>query len=131
MTDPKTQHWFERVVKDLFKPNAETFAEILARDGIAVALFEPMALAQATARMLGWNGSSPVFEMPRKVIKPYARRIERDFGDEVCADWLTRRRGPGRIFLLVHAGNLLINVDSDGYWLEPGSLDAERKRASH
>lgn len=48
--------------------------------------------------------------------------------DNVSRAWLTRVDGDARILVLQPqtGGNLLINLGVDGFYFEPGSLDAER-----
>jgi hypothetical protein len=59
-----------------------------------------------------------------------ARRVamilERDYPkDEVGPRWFRRSNGPGRIFVIMGQGTLLLNIDDTGLSLEPGSLVEE------
>ena len=118
------QELMDRIVKKGFGENAEAIMPIIARNEIAVVVFELDPANWSAARDFGWDGKSPVFKMSKSLIKNFARGIRANFPDDKATPrWLENGRF-GRIFLLIHHGTLLVNFDPEsGYSLEPGSDD--------
>ncbi len=118
-----------RLLEVGIKPHAEKIAEIAARGDIAVVVFEVddmfgdrrlIETSKAGLRALGWRGEN-VFALNRT----RATRLLAD-ADAVTARWVGRRqRGVTRIFVAMHTGTLLVNLDAEGYSLERGSPDAD------
>lgn len=115
---------FERLFKSGIQPHAQAITEILSRGEIAVVVFELHPSHRKAARAIGWKGK-PVFPIPRAT----AYRMAMATGDEVTRRWVKREQGPGRIFVMMHLGTLLLNLDPEtGFSLEPGSTYTERER---
>jgi len=52
--------------------------------------------------------------------------LEHDYPkDEVAPRWFRRSEGPGRVFVVMGEGSLLLNITDNGISLEPGSIAEE------
>ena len=52
--------------------------------------------------------------------------LEHDYPkDEVAPRWFRRSQGPGRVFVVMGEGSLLLNISDNGISLEPGSIAEE------
>ena len=93
-------------------PNAMEIAKIVENGDVAVVMAGP----GEKSRVLKMQGKA-------RIAKEW-----RDLGDEAAARWLSGFRR-GRIFYVDEGlGTLCINFSpSDGYSLEPGTTDSERK----
>jgi hypothetical protein len=106
------------------KPHAGKIATITESGDIAIVVFEPLDTSVETAKNLGWDGSVPVLRMADKKRKSMVEHFQK-VGDRVSERWFASARNGGRIFLLAHAGSLLLNLTKDGLAPEPGSLDSQ------
>jgi len=120
----KTQETMDRIINNAIKPNAEEIASIFIRDDIACVVYDLDPECRNVAKALGWDGKTPVFKIPKSVRKTFAHNLRVSCPDDkVTPRWLEGNR-PGRIFLMVHTGTLLMNYEPEvGYTLEPGSTD--------
>lgn len=120
-TEEEKQELSERMHRELIVPNTATILEITGRGEIAFAVFEPMPEVVPDLRRAGWR-KNPVFQMSRGV----AARLAMCSSHGVARRWVQRREGPGRIFLAIHYGCLLLNLDSEGALsIEPGWLNGD------
>jgi hypothetical protein len=103
------------------KPHADAIAEVVESGDIAIVVHRLRPDVERNARALGWDGVSPVFRMTEST---RARMIASSeaIADTVTARWLRAKR-TGRVFVLSGVGSLLVNVDEDGFSIEPGSTD--------
>jgi hypothetical protein len=114
------------VIDKAIQPNAEEIGRIANTDGIAVVVYRPEGAARILAERLGWKAAA-VFRLSAEDIAWYSDAVH-----PVTAKWL-RREADGSARMLVIAGTeaLLLNYsDQRGYWIEPGSTDAERKASA-
>ncbi len=111
--------FLERILTEGIKPHADAIARIGEAGKIAGVVFElHRGVPEDAARRLGWDGVRSTFTISRAT----ARRTIAH-ADQVTAAWVEQRT-PGRtqIFLMVHAGTLLVNHDlGQGFSLEPYS----------
>ena len=112
----------DRILNEGIIKNAEAIASIVSDGGIACVVYELREDVVDGARDLGWDGETPAFEMNEEKRKLMAFKCGQ-MGDVVTKKWLESER-QGKIFVMAHAGTLLVNFDpEDGYSLEPGSTD--------
>ncbi len=102
------------------KPHAEEIAAIAAKGDVAVVVFEPDPSIADALNTIGWDGESHVFRLSNNA----KRRLVAGL-DKVTMRWLNRKAGV-RVFLFVQGGNLLVNLDERGWFIEPGSNDSGR-----
>ena len=105
--------------------HAATIADIVADGDIAIVVYRLRPDAKRNARALGWDGTAPVCKMSEAT---RARMIASSnaIGGHVTARWLGAKNAD-RIFVVSGVGSLLVNIDNDGFLIEPGSTDERAK----
>jgi hypothetical protein len=111
-----------RALELALRPNARRIAEIASNGDIAVVVFEAQGEVADLAKLLGWDGLAPVFQLCN------AKRIlfASSGIDQISSRWLTRNTEIPRVFLVTGLGTLLLNfIPGSGWQVEPGSVDSE------
>ncbi len=119
------QRKLKREIAEALRPHA---AELAQKRGaaweVAILVLHPADdLAQRAARAAGWDGRTDpaLFWMPSDDRKRLAKN-----SDAVTAGWLLRDVRHPRIFVFAGRGTFLLNIKTDGYSFERGSLDSDR-----
>jgi len=119
----QTNAFAKRVLEGALRPNARRIAEIGSNGDIAVVVFEAQGELAELAKLLGWDGLEPVFQLcnaKRAVL------LGSPACDQVLRLWLTRHVNLPRVFLVSGLGTMLLNfVPGSGWQREPGSLDRD------
>jgi hypothetical protein len=121
----------DRILQSGIKPHVNEIARIAAGRGIAVVLFNACDAAIEVLQHSGWKGEM-CFRMTTKFRKAFAKNLA-DIGDTAAARWLLRKpnKQEARVFLFVDSATLCLNCGPDGWYPEPGTIDAERTAMFH
>jgi hypothetical protein len=114
---------FKRELAEACAAKADEIYEINGRGEPAVIVINPVKDARTAALMLGWDGktSPAVLRMKKRDRERMAK------SDAVTERWFKRSdTGCVRIFVIMEAGNWLLNFADGKFFFEPGSLDSER-----
>ena len=126
--DEKAMAVLDRISAHIKEHHLE-IAEIIGTGQVAAVVVEPNPETVATLqKAYGWNGE-PFFRLPNP--KELAHGLEYTFGDKAAAQWLAAEDRNGRILLFIQSSTLCVNVTSNGYEIEPGTLDNERIEKMH
>lgn len=108
--------------------NADAINKIIASERIACVVLADVV--GGTPLHLGWDGEAEMFRLSKAQVKRFADNSE-SLGDYKTAGWLRRSgSGYGRIFVFMGSGTLLLSwTETNGFFVEPGSLDCHRASA--
>ncbi len=121
-----TRQVIARIFREGIKPHCDDINRIWSYGRVAVLVFEPHPDALSVLRGIGWDGKCAVFALSDSRVRRLIGNYEAE-GDSVTARWLRiEKPGQGRMFIWAGRGTLLYNFnEKDGFFLEPGSTDAE------
>ena len=114
----------DRLLDFGIKPFFAEIERILRAGDFPVIAHEPGELGQQALAVLGRRGDAECFGVSRT-------RMRKTVGqaDEVTMRWVSAKPRPGhiKVFVVAHAATFLVNfAPGIGWYLEPGSTDAER-----
>lgn len=122
ISTPQETREIQEVVSAYLIENQPDIQAVAVRGQIPIVVLDPSSQWELLLSQIGWDGASAVFPMGRVY-----RRVLAAHSDPTTARWLRRTTGPLRVFLVIHSGSLLLNIDPEAMTIriEPGSTDAE------
>jgi len=125
--DKQSEDFKNRLIDEAIAPNADEIARIVAYRDVALVFYDVHPEMQEAARAIGWNGDRlQVKRLSEKQSEKIASSLKATSPSDPAAQWLKSRR-EGRIFVVAEAGTLCLNISpEEGYYFEPGTLDAGR-----